>query len=72
MSGENAETLHLVNLERQNIGEYSCSSKNEVGENHSSTISLRVQCMYYVWLLQIQIHIQIHNTRFCVLKMQTN
>lgn len=46
MSGENAETLHLVNLERQSIGEYSCSSKNEVGENHSSTISLRVQCMY--------------------------
>lgn len=48
MSGENTETLHLMNLERQNIGEYSCSSKNEIGENHSSTITLRVQCKYRV------------------------
>lgn len=44
MSGENTETLHLTKLERQNIGEYSCSSRNELGENHSSTITLRVQC----------------------------
>lgn len=44
MSGENTETLHLNNLERQNIGEYSCSSKNEIGENHSTTLTLRVQC----------------------------
>ncbi|XP_055324550.1 B-cell receptor CD22 [Sitodiplosis mosellana] len=43
MSGENTETLHLTNLERQNIGEYSCSSRNDLGENHSSTITLRVQ-----------------------------
>lgn len=44
MSNEITETLHLTNLERQNIGEYSCSSRNELGENHSSTITLRVQC----------------------------
>lgn len=44
MSGENTETLHLFNLERQNIGEYSCSSRNDLGESHSSTITLRVQC----------------------------
>lgn len=44
MSGENTETMHLNNLERQNIGEYSCSSKNEIGENHSTTLTLRVQC----------------------------
>lgn len=44
MSGENTETLHLIGLERQNIGEYSCSSRNDLGENHSSTITLRVQC----------------------------
>lgn len=44
MSGENSETLHLNSLERQNIGEYSCSSRNEIGENQSSTITLRVQC----------------------------
>lgn len=44
MSGENTETLHLINLARQNIGEYSCASKNELGESHSSTIVLRVQC----------------------------
>lgn len=46
MSGEITETLHLTNLERQNIGEYSCSSRNELGENHSSTITLRVQCKF--------------------------
>lgn len=46
MSGENTETLHLTNLQRQHIGEYSCSSSNEIGENHSSTLNLRVQCKF--------------------------
>lgn len=44
MSGETTETLHLANLERQHIGEYSCSSTNEIGENHSLVVTLKVQC----------------------------
>lgn len=53
MSGENTETLHLINLERQNIGEYSCSSKNDLGENHSSTITLRVQCEFIIYSVHL-------------------
>lgn len=52
MSGENTETLHLTNLERQNIGEYSCSSRNDLGENHSSTLTLRVQCKFAIYSMQ--------------------
>lgn len=48
MSGENTETIHLINIERQNTGEYSCSAKNEIGENYSSTITLRVQCKLFI------------------------
>lgn len=44
MSGEHVETLHLINLQRQHIGEYSCAASNQIGENHSSTLNLRVQC----------------------------
>lgn len=56
MSGEITETLHLFNLERQHIGEYSCSSKNDLGENHSSTITLRVQCKLHWFIRSTHIH----------------
>lgn len=63
MSDENVETLHLTNLQRQHIGEYSCSATNQIGENHSSTLNLRVQCkcflcchrnaLYYAYTINI-------------------
>lgn len=53
MSGEDTETLHLIYLERQNIGEYSCSSRNDLGENHSSTITLRVQCEFIIYSMHL-------------------
>lgn len=48
MSDENVETLHLTSLQRQHIGEYSCAATNQIGENHSSTLNLRVQCKCFL------------------------
>lgn len=43
MSGENGETLHLVQLERESAGSYACAASNTEGETRSSSITLKVQ-----------------------------
>lgn len=58
MSGETTETLHLTNLERQHIGEYSCSSTNEVGENHSLVVILKVQCECIMMLFSMSVDLE--------------
>lgn len=44
MTGENSETLHMTQLERESGGSYACSAANTEGETRSTTIQLRVQC----------------------------
>lgn len=44
MSGEAAEVLHLIGMERESAGTYACSAMNTEGETRSSHLSLRVQC----------------------------
>lgn len=46
MSGENGETLHLTQLERESAGGYACAATNDEGESRSSSITLKIQCKY--------------------------
>uniref|UniRef100_A0A1B0DC01 Uncharacterized protein n=1 Tax=Phlebotomus papatasi TaxID=29031 RepID=A0A1B0DC01_PHLPP len=43
MTGENSETLHLMMLERESEGSYSCSAQNSEGETQSTPLILQVQ-----------------------------
>ncbi|XP_062703212.1 uncharacterized protein LOC109406630 isoform X3 [Aedes albopictus] len=43
MSGENGETLHLTQLERESAGGYACAATNDEGESRSSSITLKIQ-----------------------------
>lgn len=44
MSGENTETLHLTQLQRESGGNYACGAQNSEGETRSTTLTLQVQC----------------------------
>lgn len=44
MSGENTETLHLTQLQRESGGNYACGAQNSEGETRSTTLTLNVQC----------------------------
>ncbi len=44
MSGENTETLHLTQLQRESGGNYACGAQNSEGETRSTTLTLKVQC----------------------------
>ncbi|KAG4079950.1 hypothetical protein HA402_006262 [Bradysia odoriphaga] len=43
MSGENTETLHLTQLQRESGGNYACGAQNSEGETRSTTLTLQVQ-----------------------------
>lgn len=50
MSGESSEILHLTQLARESAGAYACGAANTEGETRSSSLTLKVQCKFLIYI----------------------
>lgn len=44
IAGENTNILHILSLEKEDNGEYSCSAMNTEGETMSPHLNLSIEC----------------------------
>lgn len=51
IAGENTNILHILSLEKEDNGEYSCSAMNSEGESMSPHLNLSIECEY-IWAIE--------------------